>query len=254
MNGFSSLSSKPTPIKRNEMIGIEMETGLVCSKQYTLSESWNASPFVDLSSNPSATTSTLVIAENSLSYGNYTFTYCAHVSYSNSSTQQLTSKTVCLDVYLRIVASGLVVNAFSDGIYQRTIGYMQSIKLEPNTYSFDKDSLRDAKNFTFNFYCRLNDRTTNAVSNNLTTVELKSMKSIPLYFDNSFTYCFNSTSDYSFDSNGALLISSGGLKYIPNKDYEFKVTTVDSFGTVYFQLVKVSVDNTVASHKLISIK
>ncbi len=133
---------------RSKILSLSTTTLFGCDTSYTMTKSWSITPAISLTSNPSASSSQLVIPANTLLYGLYQFTYIVSVVLSNGTLLSNTAST-----FSRIVPTGFVVFALPNGIFSIRIGSQQTLILDPGVHSKDPDNYVEPKLLNYTFYC-----------------------------------------------------------------------------------------------------
>ena len=147
------------------------------------------SKVVDLSNNPSTSSSELYIPENTLFYGlyevlyevNVTMTAFPYINFTNSAKS-----------YFKIVPTGLAINGIENGVTSLFIGSNQEFYLTPANYSYDLDELADLSSLNYKYYCRTIDLTSNLIDNS-TMTDLSTYKSNTGLAMNANKNCFFSS-------------------------------------------------------------
>ena len=144
-------------IQRSKMI--RLSTSLVfalCNiSSHTIKYNWFAhriefSQLIDLSLNPTSSSSELVIHPNTLAYGVYNFVVQVDLSselYGNLSTTA--------DRQIEVIPTGVVVIAIANSVSSQLIGSNQSFTFNPAAYSYDPDEIVAPSSLTFDFYCTI---------------------------------------------------------------------------------------------------
>lgn len=170
-----------------------------CSCYFIITSKWRIFKINDtlyteitLQSNPTATTSNLILSNRMLKYGLYKVEYNINIKVNNpiriNSTQ---------DLYIKIIPTGFIVSAFDNGISvnnKLTVGILDTISFIPAFYSYDLDNLTESSSLDYNFYCILrnnNSILTNDFNQNL--YQLKPNVELTQEQLNSPTNCFTST-------------------------------------------------------------
>ena len=165
-------------------------TGLTrCVDNFPHIKKWSitlldSSTDIDLSSNPTSNTASLVIQQNYLSYGLYQITYQIY------SMQDLISPLSSEVTYIKIIPTGISVYGLEYGKTYLKVGFAQEIVFQPNIYSFDFDFIADISLLEFRYYCLKINITENTNSTDFGD-ELKTSK---LENKKLYSSCFNSTS------------------------------------------------------------
>ena len=186
---------------RSEQISFSTETYFNCNEtQQTIQNSWamdqldpNISSNTDyLLNNPTANSSCLVIQSNTLVYGLYKITFYAKIIL------KLDGKVYGSNVstYIRVVPTGIVVNALESGVQRISIGSNQTLIFNPVFYSFDLDNIVSPQSLSFIFFCQ-------TINANETFV---SKENIDLYQYNMNSSLIMNSNLTCFDSNSKLLL------------------------------------------------
>lgn len=160
------MSSSPKRIFRSNLFSISSIIFLYCSNvTFTSAKTWALNQIdpanfsilktINLSANPTCTTTELVIRENTLEFGLYEFSLRVDVSFDGGTNSSSTQ------TYVQIIPSGLAVFALENGVSGRLVGSKQAFILSPSLYSFDLDNIITAEELSFVFYCS----TVNATNN-----------------------------------------------------------------------------------------
>jgi hypothetical protein len=183
----------PDLIKRNELFTLLGKTLTTCLNKtastqkmwliYTANELTGVEmQQIQLKTNPSLTTSQLVIQPQTLSYGLYKIVYALSMS----------NRTSKAHTYVRIIPSGLVLSTLktSKGMYGGTIeitrGWNQTIAFNPFLNTFDIDRVCVITSLSFKYTCRL------LHSNGLSSSTNTSSDFLSQFNSNE---CFNKTSN-----------------------------------------------------------
>ena len=158
----SVLYYEPSVFKRSDMISIVSNTQIRCSLSLLNIKKWRIFSIdssssqinseVNLINNPTVNFAELVIQENTLDYGTYKVVYQVQMVGQNQDLNAFQSLT---EHFIKIVPSGLVINAFKDGEFEIRRGINQTIELNPGLYSNDLDSIVDFKLMKFHFFCSI---------------------------------------------------------------------------------------------------
>ena len=159
----SVLYYEPSVFKRSDMISIVSNTQIRCSLSLLNIKKWRIFSIdsstgqinseVNLINNPTVNFAELVIQENTLDYGTYKLVYQVQMVGQNN--QDLSAFQSSTEHFIKIVSSGLVINAFKDGEFEIRRGINQTIELNPALYSNDLDSIVDFKVMKFRFFCSI---------------------------------------------------------------------------------------------------
>lgn len=158
--------SAPTNILRSSLFSVVGITNFICGLSFTSQTSWQVSEVnslnstirtLDLSTNPTASTSEIVFSKGVLSYGLYRFTMTVSVTYTWRAT--LTTVASQVETYIRINPTGLAVFGLPNGVGEMTYGSAQKIDVNPGLYSIDFDSVVNPASLTYNVYCRIIPKT-----------------------------------------------------------------------------------------------
>ena len=179
---------------RSKMFSLSTVTYFGCNLTYSQANQWLLSRIdiqetIDLTMNPSSTTSELVMQSNSLAYGTYIFSFQVNLIVPSMSSG--VTFTAMISTYVQIIPTGLVVFALRNGIANILIGYAQSQSLNPTEYSFDFDEQVSIKSLDFRFYCvsLFNYQT---VPLSMSSIDLATYKNNPSLSMNSSQTCFSS--------------------------------------------------------------
>jgi hypothetical protein len=139
---------------RSKQFSLSTATYFECDLSYTQAYLWTlnkinsgVTQLIDLSVNPTFDSSEIVIQSNTLDYGLFEFTIQVEIKVLTS---VLTSK---VSTYVEIIPTGLVVYGLENGIQSISIGFSQTLILNPIKYSFDSGNMASISNLTFKFYC-----------------------------------------------------------------------------------------------------
>ena len=148
--------TNPQIILRSKLFSLNMATYFSCNSSYTMTNKWrlilfNSSSFtnIDLSSNPTWQSTSLVIQAYTLSYGLYAFNFQTNVTLENSNVF-LTNN---LTTYVKIVPTGFAVFGLQNGVSGLLIGSQQTFNLNPSLYSLDLDNIVQPNSLEYKFYC-----------------------------------------------------------------------------------------------------
>jgi hypothetical protein len=148
---------------------------------------------IDLSTNPTSTSSELVVKENTLDYGLYKFNLQVVVTYNL--VNQITSNLI--ETFVQIIPTGLAVFAIQNGVSSVLIGSNQVFSLQPSIYTIDMDNIITADKLSFTYYCKtVNLSDPNSVVNSQT--DLMSYKSNPNLVMSRNQTCFGLNSEFFF--------------------------------------------------------
>ena len=184
--------SSPKQIYRSEIFSLSTEIYFACNSTYTYAYTWHfinsaSNTNTDLSANPTAQSSELVIQPYTLDYGVYKITFLVEITVE---LYGLLSNTV--DTYIEIVPTGLAVFAIENGISSQLIGSSQSLILNPVAYSSDLDNYVAISSLTFEFYCTvLNTNDINPPIEQATSLRTFKTKQLTMTWNET---CFNSPS------------------------------------------------------------
>ena len=242
INRYSNSSPAPTTIKRFELIGIEANIVVSCTGTFQISKQWsaldlNSQKAVDLSSNPTQSSSTLIVEPNVMNFGRYEFILTVTVTLDATQTTFVLSASA----FINVEPSGIVVRGLINGLQQTSIGTSQSIKIQPNVYSYDMDNLVSATSLSFKYYCRKYENGTYGaypLDGFGNQIDLKQLQTSWTIQD-----CFSSLYQYSFDPAGSLVINGGALQHASTRLYVFCLETTYN-SRVYSQYVSIQVEPT----------
>ena len=151
----------PLKIHRSKQFSIPSTTYFKCYTKYTAVYVWtlkklnktdlNLASSIDLSTNPTSSSSELLIRSNTLDFGLYIFKLNLVVYYNTS--YQVTNSA---DVYVEIYQTGVTIFAVQYGISNILIGSKQAIFLKPSAFSIDIDSTVAPDMLSYLFYCSTN--------------------------------------------------------------------------------------------------
>jgi len=157
MSPFYPQQQNPNQILRSKMFSISTTTYFPCNLSYTQAHLWTLNKInsgvmqlKDLSANPTFASSEIVIESNTLEYGLYEFTIQVEIKVLSS---VLKSK---VSTFVQIIPTGLVVFGLENGKQSISIGFLQTLVLNPIKFSFDFDNTASISNLTFKFYCSPN--------------------------------------------------------------------------------------------------
>ena len=184
--------SWPKVIYRSKLFSLSTATLFACNVSYSTAYTWtlnilagSTTRLVDLSANPTAQSSEIVMQANTLAYGLYQFRFRVDVTLSTS---LVLSNTI--ETYIQIVPTGLNVFAIQNGIQSQLIGYNQEFILNPVEYTVDLDNLISPSSLTFQFYCRTTQLNANTQTSNRISLQMyKNNPALPLKWNET---CFDS--------------------------------------------------------------
>lgn len=248
----NSLFYDPKLIKKSKIFSIIGITNINCQKSLKNLKNWfvylvnisdgSVIKQVDISKNPTVNNAELVIPPNSLEYGTFKFVYKVAMTDGVNNLEAFQTE---IDHYIKIVESGIIVQAFENGISIIKRGTGQTIVLDPVLYSYDLDATYPMKSLKFKFYCSVVEngivikKPYTALNNK---IDLLSMKTNPSLFNSNIS-CFEYTSSYHFDNtSNKLTINAGGLAFYLNREYKFSVETT-YLGKVYSQKIGIKIDD-----------
>ena len=220
---------------------------------YTQNNKWTVTRLdtggllIDLTSNPTLSTSGIVIQSNTLYYGIYEFKFKVDILVLSTRKNFSVESTT----YIQIIPSGLAVYALANGIQIITIGNEQSLILNPLAFSFDFDNLAFMDNLTYKFYC--SPVYLNTWSNTIDLAEYTKNSSLIM---NSSQTCFSSPNNgYYFDSTeNVLTIMSGSLLSEPSVNkFHFRIETF-YMNLTFSQIIQVQIDLTYYSLPFVNLK
>ncbi len=199
---FTQLS--PQIIFRSKLFMLNTATYFSCNSSYTMTYKWSANLIVsstivskiDLSSNPTWQSTSLVIQANTLAYGLYAFNFQTNVTITKTISDVFLTNNIA--TYVQITPTGLAVYGLENGVSGLLIGSQQSFSLKPALYSLDLDSLIKPSSLQYKFYCFTISQGSNTVVNATLSVDLLSYKNNSLLQMNSNSTCFSSNSNLTF--------------------------------------------------------
>ena len=174
------------------MLSLSSQAYFKCDTNYSFVYTWimNVAAtgiYVNLTNNPTSTSSQLVIQPYTLSYGVYVVQLRVDLI-ANASYNTLYSNTT---TYVEIVPTGLVISALQNGVSSQLVGFSQEFFLDPVSYSLDLDNLlTNMSSLSFVFFCSI--ISTNTVSSSQNLVDCKANPSSCSFLANQT--CFSSTS------------------------------------------------------------
>ncbi len=146
-------------ITRTTLVNISAIISFNHPKSYNLIKTWNLFELdkstysilneVDLSSNPTHNSTSLIFPSNTLKYGLYKIKLTVYVFVESTFFQKEQA------TFIRIIPTGISVYALEKGIQYLTIGRLQGVEFKPSDYSFDPDLLANISELTYKFYCRM---------------------------------------------------------------------------------------------------
>ena len=192
----SFLSSSPNLIFRSNLFSVSSIIYFYCSNvTFTSINTWILNQInpvnrsIDLSTNPSSTSTELVIKENTLDYGLYQLTLQVDVNFNGlivSSSAQ---------TYVEIIPTGLAVFALENGVSSVLVGSKQAFNLNPSLYTFDMDGIVTPDKLSFVFYCKtVNTSDQNRIVNMQNDLKTFQTNNLALTRDQN---CFNASSKLS---------------------------------------------------------
>ena len=177
----------------SSVISFYCNTNFTYVNQWTLSQIGQQIINIDLSANPTAQLSELVIKENTLAYGLYRFQFQVTVTFNGNS--QISSNLA--ETFIEIVPTGLAVFAIENGVSSVLIGTKQSFYLQPSVFSLDFDNIIQPSQLNFTYFCKtVNQSDPNSINTPVGTIDLFSYKlNQALTMDKSLN-CFGDNSKY----------------------------------------------------------
>ena len=164
-----------------------------CNLTYTQTNQWILNRIdivqtIDLKTNPTSTSSELVIPANSLVYGTYEFIFQVNLIVPSMTSGGTFTSTI--STYIQIIPTGLAVFALENGISNILIGYGQSQILNPIAYSFDFDNIATISSLAFKYYCvTLFSSSSTPKSSSIDLATYKNNPSLAMYSNQT---CFSS--------------------------------------------------------------
>lgn len=202
MNPFYT-QTNPQAILRSKLFSLNTATYFSCNSSYTMPYEWslkliqNSSSHIsiDLSSNPTWQSTSLVIQAYTLSYGLYEFNFQTNATISKAN-NVVVSLTNNLTTYLEIIPTCFAVFGLQNGVSGLLVGTQQSFSLKPALYSLDLDSLVQPSSLQYKFYCfTINQSSITSVNTSL-SVDLFTYKNNSLFQMNSNATCFQTKSKF----------------------------------------------------------
>jgi hypothetical protein len=200
---MDSIFTQLTPqiIFRSQLFMLNTATYFSCNSSYTMTYKWSANLIVsstimtkiDLSSNPTWQSTSLVIQANTLAYGLYAFNFQTNVTITKTISDVFLTNNKA--TYVQITQIGLAVYGLENGVSGLLIGSQQSFSLKPASYSLDLDSLIKPSSLQYKFYCFTISQGSNTVVNATQSLDLLSYKNNSLLQMNSNSTCFSSNSN-----------------------------------------------------------
>ena len=151
-------ASAPLKINRSKFFTIASTTFIYCNTNYQTKYNWTVKKLnkttlefissINLSENPTSTSSELLIQRNTLDYGLYNFKLSLVVYFNTIN--QVTNEA---EVFIEIIQTGLVIFGAQYGVSNFKIGSKQTFYLNPSVYSFDLDSVITPDKLSFLYYC-----------------------------------------------------------------------------------------------------
>ena len=183
--------SSPNQIYRSSLFSLSTSTYFACNSSYSRKYSWKLTLLdtlnaIDLKTNPSSSSSELVIQGNTLAYGLYEFKIQVDITMSDGSILSNSAAT-----YIQIIPTGLAVFALQNGISNILVGSQQVFILDPATYSIDFDNLVLPSSLTYKFYCTTINLNTTLTTNKINIDLLTFQQNSSLLMDSNRT-CFAS--------------------------------------------------------------
>ena len=127
---------------------------------------------IDLSSNPTSTSTELLIKENTLEYGLYSFKLKVIVYFNSNS--NLTNED---ETFIEIIPTGIAIFGLENGVNSIVIGSQQSLNLSPGVYTKDMDEVITPDTLKYQFYCKtVSSSNINGVNS---LIDLKTYKNDP---------------------------------------------------------------------------
>ena len=174
--------NSPFQLIRSKPISFPVLLSIKYSGQYTYTKRWILNKIdsvthavlntIDISNNPSTNLSELFIEQNTLAYGLYEVKYEVNVSMAPFTHTNFTSYAYS---YVKVVPTGLAINAIENGITSLIIGSNQELYLTPTSFSHDLDELTDFSSLDYKYYCRTIDLNSNLIDNS-TLIDLYAFK------------------------------------------------------------------------------
>jgi hypothetical protein len=193
--------SNPQIILRSKLFSLNTATYFSCNSSYTIAYKWSLKLIqnlssqisIDLSSNPSWQSTSLVIQAYTLSYGLYAFNFQTNVTITKAN-NVVVALTNNLTTYVQIIPTGFAVYGLQNGVSGLLIGTQQSFSLNPALYSLDLDSLVQPSSLQYKFYCFTINKNSITSVNTSQSIDLFTYKNNSLLQMNSNSTCFQSNS------------------------------------------------------------
>ena len=198
------MQSNPQNILRSKLFSLNTATYFSCNSSYVMTYQWtltfinsSSSIKIDLSSNPTWQSTSLVIQAYTLAYGLYAFNFQTNVTITSGNVFLTNNITT----YVQIVPTGLAVFGLQNGVSGILIGTQQSFSLNPALYSLDLDNLIQPSSLQFKFYCFPIITGSGIVVNTTQNIDLMTYKNNSQLQMNWNTTCFSSIGKFlEFDT------------------------------------------------------
>ena len=189
----------PLVIYRSRQLTINTETFFSCNLTKVTQYEWfliqlnsNLNDSLVNTNNPTIYSSTLVLQSNTLDYGVYQFKFTVKITMTNEGSVF----TNDISTYVKVIPTGLVVNALQNGIQSILIGSNQTLIFNQAMYSYDMDNFISAQLLEFKFFCQKVNATAMIMGNiGNSQIDLYQYK-----MNNSLMEMFSNLT--CFDSNG----------------------------------------------------
>ena len=143
---------------------------------------------IDLTSNPTSSSTELLIRENTLEFGLYHFHLKVIVIFNTNKNVTNTDET-----FIEIIPTGLAVFALENGVSSTLIGSQQALTLSPGVFTKDMDEIITSDKLTFKFYCKtINSYSKNEISSSIDLAIYKNNATLELIRNQT---CFGSKSE-----------------------------------------------------------
>ena len=195
--------TSPQAILRSKLFSLNTATYFSCNSSYTIAYKWSLKLIqnsssrisIDLSSNPTWQSTSLVIQAYTLSYGLYEFNFQtnATITKANNVVVALTNN---LTTYVQIIPTGFAVFGLQNGVSGLLVGTQQSFILKPALYSLDLDSLVQPSSLQYKFYCFTINKNSITSVNTSQSIDLFTYKNNSLLQVKSNATCFQSNSKF----------------------------------------------------------
>ena len=165
----------PQVVKRSYYTVVTANPYFDCALTFTPSMLWvvenvsqitlNVTGTVDISTNPTRTSSSIGFNPNTLRYGLYKLTFVVNLTFTDTTTRQVITRSSSTSSYLQITYTGL--NVYYYGQTDLMIGSTQTIAMDAVNLSQDPDSYANLTRLSFKFSCMVYNMTSQQVVSTL---------------------------------------------------------------------------------------